>query len=374
MFKLIKKLVVIALLGIVGLILFKAQGRPTQLIPYPYTIKSNNLTPPPDLEEADVLILGDTMGLSFGPYQELLVKTASQGLARELKVVNWAWTNEGLHRTLAKLKSLPKLPKVVLYFGGSDELKETPFYIDSHKEILRNFELYSKPRVATAVTLLPVTSRLLFLSHPLKVIDEFEAATREKKPDVYQKKLEIHYKLFELELSDFVAHVRKMGSTPLLMTYPINLELRPKEVCNNSQDGQIAALLSQKEAMIKAKKYKEAYADLKKLASDLIANADAWYLLGVAAKNLGNRNDAIHAFTRAQTFDCDSIYSGPVFNAIVRKIANERGVFLIDFDRMMEGIFERGDLFLTDRFPQNIFYQALAKDTAKVFRQVFDLN
>lgn len=374
MFKLVKKILLALMVVIIALVVIKARGRPTQVVPYPYIIKINDLKPPEGTEQADVLILGDTMGLSFGPYQEILVNTASQGLAADLKVVNWSWTNEGLHRSLAKLKSLASLPKVVLYFGGSDELRERPFIPQAGKEILRNFELYANPRIATAVTLLPVTSRLIYQSHPMKEISEFVAAELEKDPQAHQRNLEIHYKIFELELKDFVTHTRSLGSIPLLMTYPINLQTTPRQVCNNTQTTQVVSQLEQKAAQLKQRRFKEAYADLSELAPGLVANADAWYMLGIAAQSMGLREEALQALTKAKMFDCDALTSGPVFNAIMRKVSQETGVFLIDFDKMMEGQYGRNELFLSDRFPQTLYYQALARDTAKVIRQVFDLK
>lgn len=374
MFKLVKKILLALLVAVIALVVIKARGRPTQVVPYPYVINIKDLNPPEGTEQADVLILGDTMGLSFGPYQEILVNTASQGLAADLKVVNWSWTHEGLHRSLAKLKSLARLPKVVLYFGGSDELKERPFIPTESKEILRNFELYANARIATAVTLLPLTSRLIYQSHPMKEIGEFKAAELEKDPQIHQRNLEIHYKIFEHELKDFVGHARSKGSIPLLMTYPINLQITPRQVCNNTQTTEVVSQLEQKKAQLNQQRFKEAYADLSELAPALVANADAWYMLGIAAQSMGRREEALQALTKAKMFDCDPLSSGPVFNAIMRKVSQETGVFLIDFDKMMEGQYGRSELFLSDRFPQNLYYQALAKDTAKVIRQVFDLK
>jgi len=40
----------------------------------------------------------------------------------------------------------------------------------------------------------------------------------------------------------------------------------------------------------------------------------------------------------------------------------------------MEGQFGRNELFLSERFVQNLYYQALSKETAKVIRQIFDIK
>ncbi len=352
---------------------WKAKDRPTQVMPYPYINNINNLVPPEGISTADILIIGDTMGLSLGPYQDIIVSQVSQGLATPIKIVNWSWTGEGLHRTLIKLKSLERLPKVVLYFGGSDELKETPFIPSARPLILKNFELFNHPKVATALTLAPPLSRLIYQNHPMKVIGEFEPSERERDPTIYQKNLEIHFKLFELELNDLIKTVRNKGSTLLLMSAPINLEAEPHEVCNNAQTMETVNFLEQKKAQIKQRRFKEAYQDLSETAPGLVANADAWYLLGIAAKNLGRREEAISALKKAQTFDCDPVAAGPAFNGIMRQVANQSGTFLIDFELMLQGQFMRNELFLSERFVHNIYYQALAKDTAKILKQVFDL-
>ena len=206
------------------------------------------------------------------------------------------------------------------------------------------------------------------------MIGEFTPSVRERDPEVFQKTLEVHYKLFELELQDFIATVRKAGSTSLLITAPINLEYPPHAVCNNTQSTQTVEFLEQKRAQLKQRRFKEAYTDLKETAQNLIANADAWYLLGMAAKNMGKREEAIEYLKKAQTFDCMPTASGPVFNGIMRKVAKETGTFLIDFEMMLEGQFGRNELFLSERFVHNIYYRALATDTAKVIRQVFDIK
>lgn len=373
LFKILKKLTLLLGILVVAAVVWKGKDRPTQVLPYPYISNINNLTPPNGHESADVLIVGDTMGLALGPYQELLVARASEGLANPIKVVNWAWTNEGLHRTLIKLKSLKTLPKLVIYFGGSDELKETPFVPKAYKLILKNFELYSKPKIATALTLVPPLSRLIYQTHPMKEIAEFEAAERERDSEIFQKNMEIHFKLFELELEELVKYVRSKGSTLVMMSAPINLEFPPHAVCNNAQTMDTVNFLEQKEAQIKQKRFKEAYQDLKEVSTSLVGNAQAWYLFGIAAKNLGRREEAIDALKRAQLFDCEPNASGPAFNGIMRKVASQTGTFLIDFELMMQSQFMRNDLFLSERFVQNIYYQALVKDMAKIIRQVFDL-
>lgn len=373
MFKFLKKLFLILGLVVVAAVVWKAKDRPQQVMPYPYISDINNLSPPEGLDSADVLILGDTMGLSLGPYHELIVSKTSEGLVNPIKLVNWSWTNEGLHRTLAKLKSLKKLPKIIIYFGGSDELKETPFIPSASKLILQNFKLYEGPKVATAVTLVPFLSRLVYLNHPMKVIGEFGPAEKERDPAIYQKNLEIHYKLFELELMELVQIARAKGSTLIMMTAPINLEQPPHAVCNNTQSVETVNYLDQKRAQIKQRRFKEAYADLKETAPTLVANAEAWYLLGIAAKNLGFREEAIATLKKAQIFDCEPVASGPAFNGIMRKVARKSGTFLIDFELMMQGQFMRNELFLSERFVHNIYYQALARDMAKILRQTFDL-
>ncbi len=373
MFKFLKKLLLILGLVVVAAVVWKTKDRPQQVVPYPYISNINNLAPPEDIDSADVLILGDTMGLSLGPYQDLIVSKTSEGLATPIKIVNWSWTNEGLHRTLIKLKSLKQLPKVVIYFGGSDELKETPFVPQASQIILKNFKLYDHPKIATAVTLVPYLSRLIYLNHPMVTLEDFSPAQKEREASIYQKNLEIHYKLFELELMELVQLTRAKGSTLLMMTAPINLEQPPHAVCNNTQSVETVNFLDQKRAQIKQKRFKEAYGDLKETAPSLVANAEAWYLLGMAAKNLGFREEAIAALKKAQSFDCEPEASGPVFNGIMRKVANQTGTFLIDFELMMQGQFMRNELFLSERFVHNMYYQALARDMAKVLRQVFDL-
>ena len=79
------------------------------------------------------------MGHNLNAYLPSLIKDISSNLAEVIKVFNWSRKNEGMHRTLSKIKSLKNLPEIIIYHGGSEEFFEKTFFIKDKKTILAIF-------------------------------------------------------------------------------------------------------------------------------------------------------------------------------------------------------------------------------------------
>ena len=128
-------LIIIVLIGAYTVYLYKSV--PIMTVPYPYLFKDINLSEEiKKAEEADILIIGDKMGKSLDRFIPKTIKKLSINLKSPLKYYNWSRNNEGLHRTLFKIKSLKTIPPVTIYLGSNSEFYEN--YKKNLDELLKN--------------------------------------------------------------------------------------------------------------------------------------------------------------------------------------------------------------------------------------------
>ena len=64
------------------------------------------------------------MGSALQRFLPEMIERLSKDLNEPIKIYNWSKPNEGLHRTISKLKSLKKLPPMVIFHGASQEFFE----------------------------------------------------------------------------------------------------------------------------------------------------------------------------------------------------------------------------------------------------------
>ena len=112
-----KKFLLISLIIsiIFGLKVYKKyEKNPVNITPYPFHIVEDYKKQIPIVERASVVIVGDQMGHNLNTYLPSLIKDISSNLAEVIKVFNWSRKNEGMHRTLSKIKSLKNLPEIII--------------------------------------------------------------------------------------------------------------------------------------------------------------------------------------------------------------------------------------------------------------------
>ena len=374
MWKKIKLLFLTLLTILVVLFAYKYKITPTQIIPYPYLINVKNIEGSLEAASSNVLIVGDRMGVALDKYIPELIKDTSAELKDPLKIYNWSRSNEGLHRSIDKLKKLDSLPSVVIFHGASEELYEKKFYISQKDIITKNMALYEDDAILTMIMTAPFISKYLYTPIKYIVLGDYpkqDSSTYTGKQK--QDRLEIAFKIFEKEVIEFIQYVKSKDSKLIIMTTPINLETEPKSVCENAKTQTMEDYQKDIELMISEGNKKKAYLKAKELAKISLTNAKSHYLYGNVSLDLGRFKEAREQLTMAAAYDCTQWRINIVFNKILEKIAKRNNVELVDFDMLVNQNLGRDTLFLDPIFPQVIYYQRALNEIKKLIRKSFNL-
>lgn len=371
--KLLIKLITISLIVIVAYLAWVYQNGQTAINPLPYNFKTQVFEGLPAAEEAHILFVGDRMGASLDPYLELINKSLDKKLKEPLRVYNWSRNGEGLHRTLAKLKTLNKYPQVVIYLGGGQEFEERRFYLSESSAILENFLRSQDERMLSIIMTAPVMSRFLYLPHKRVVFDEFIAETEEMDAMQIQSRISTTFQIFRFEMQEMIRLLKSQKSHLILTTQPINLDIPPKKICDNAQTS--TQRVEQKDivALLQADRTKEAYARSKALVENSVGNALNFYLKGQSAKALGQYQEAMGNLQLATIFDCQLWRASPLLNEMIGQFAKKEDLFLVDFNQLLNQNFGEDELFLGELYPQHLYYQRFINEVLAKITQILAL-
>lgn len=345
---------------------------PESQIPYPYVMKSFNNTP--DIDNAPIIIIGDRLGKRLASFKELISEKISQNLSSKVKIIDLTENGEGLHRTIHKIKQLPRLPLITIYLGGSEEYFEQKFQTKDIDKILFNFKLYDDDRVKTLLMIFPILSRLLYQNvtyHQFgeKIIEDNNNYTDQ----TIQKRNIIQFKVFEQELNELFSFIKDKGSYLIALTQPINIDIPPKKTCEGSIDELSKDMLINATELIKKKDYKAAYTITKELVLIAPANAKIHYIHGEVAKKLGLIKEAIYSLEMASAYDCKQWHGNPVFNKILSKIAVQNEVLVLDFQKIVYDQWNQNILFMDEIYPQNLYYEKASEALASKIKKLLKL-
>ena len=354
---------------------------PTQTIPYPYFFDphAQNSSLEAQLEEkaaqSQILIVGDRMAKDFERFEESLSQEVSKKLSTPLKVASIGVVNEGLHRTLNRLKMLKKVPKIIIYLGGSQELYEQKFYPAEERRIKKNFELYQNPKLRTLIHLWPTFSKFIYLSYKRLTLGPTPVEI-EKNLDgsKFQRTAELSFILYQTELSELIHWAQEKEIHLVFITTPINLEIRPKLVCENAISEEILAAQEKILEFIKISDFKSAYASLQKIMPLSPGNAMGHFLNGFVSKKLGNYEQAMRELELASAYDCLPWRSTPVFNSIILSKARDYEINAINFHQLIYEDWDKNILFSSEIFPQDLYYQKLVKEIAHKLAPILGTN
>ncbi len=371
---LIKAIFLLLPISIVFFIIYKYKTVPTQVIPYPYLLQTEDNIPKKAIGQAHVLIVGDRMGKALERFTPELITNLSKDLKEPIKVFNWSENREGLHRTLAKLKSLKKIPPIIIYHGASEEFYEKKFNIENRKIILENFKKFNNDKISSAIMTFPLLSKFIYtppsyqkLTHlPKKDPSDYDAFKK-------QIRMELTYKIYELEINEMIDYTRSKDSNLIIITTPINLTVKPKEVCENSSSKTIEDIQKVFFKKIKEEQFKAIYAQVKNLSIESIGNAMSQYLYGIVALKLHKYDEAKKALIKAEAFDCKRWRSSHIFNNIVTARAKRNSINLIDFNHMVNLNLGRDILFQDEIYPQHLYYQQLFNLLEAKIRKAYKL-
>lgn len=378
MFKKILLIVVFLLLAAGGYLYRSYSAKRALITPFPYSFNTNahNALEKeiPLASSAKILIVGDRMGENLSVYTPGIIDELAKSFKAPPQIYNWSRPHEGLHRTLFKLKSLKKLPSIIIYHGASSELFEKTFSVKDYGAINKNFAAYDDEKMISLIITFPWLSKIIYRPmdyYELGAIKEYQ--NRLPGPQKMQEK-EISFKLFDYELREMIDLVKDKKSNLILITTPLNLEIHPLETCSQSTSNTVIELQQELEEMIKQGNFKSAYPKILELANETYGNAKSFYLLGKASMGMGDLPQARQALQRASVFDCANWRGNAVYNAIMKNQATKRQVMLIDFDQSMAGALSQDGLFSDDLFPQNVFYQNMIAELLENLKKILSVN
>lgn len=381
----LKKLVIFTFLLIAGAsayIYWSYSAKRTLITPYPYTFSSqydqefmkNHASEIKEAENSMILIVGDRMGLSLNPY----LKNLQQEFVGKLKtlpsIYNWSSENEGVFRTLYKLKKLKRMPSIIIYFGASSEAFEQKFDIADKKAIINNFKIFDDEKLISLIITFPWLSKIFYNDLKYFSMQKFSFYKNNLPAQQKLEEKEVSFKIFEYEIKEMIDLVKDKNSTLVFVTTPLNLEVEPKEVCSHSTFNDIVALQQEIAGEIKEGFFKSAYPKALELSRVSVSNANSFYLLGKSALGLGDIKVAREALLNATVYDCNTWRGNAVYNAIIKQKASINLVQVIDFDQFMTSQLSKEGLFFDDIFPQPLFYQNIVKELGVGLKKILNVN
>jgi tetratricopeptide (TPR) repeat protein len=185
---------------------------------------------------------------------------------------------------------------------------------------------------------------------------------------------EVAFKLFNYELRELIEVTKDKKSNLILITTPINLEVRPKETCLHSTTNNVVELQQEIENLLKEGNFKQAYPKALELSNETFSNAQSFYLLGRANMGLGNLAEARMNLSKASIFDCANWRGNAIYNSIMKSVAKKHQIRLIDFDQYLSSSLSKDGLFIDEIFPQNIFYQTMLKELQVNIKNILSVD
>jgi hypothetical protein len=372
----LKKFILITLiifLILIGGVVFLLSQKPVLITPFTYQLNEKVMTGLKEAETSDLLIIGDRMGLYLNSFLGPLKDEIKTELKKDLRVYNWSREKEGLHRTINKIKSMKRLPPLIIYHGGSYEWFDKKFDYKEKNKILYNFEQFADEKIISSIITFPDLSRAIY-----KKITLFPLGPLNNKEKVIQESnfemKEIEYLYYQEELRQLVDYIKQKKSNIILITTPINILVPPRESCPNTSSNTIVEIQQEIEGLIKEGNFKLAYNKATQLEKESLANARTYYLLGMTAKQNYELKIARNAFTKANVFDCYNWRSNSVFNSIIVKTANHFQAQVLDFETEITNAQLQDDsVFFDEIFPQNLYYNNLIKELTVSVKKFFNI-
>ena len=329
--------------------------------PYPYLMEKISFEGLEEANQADILIIGDRMGEKLTSHISPLLEKTGGKFRKSLNLYNWSRPREGLHRTLAKLRSLSQWPSLVIYHGASEEYYEKKIHLEEQKKILQNFQYRENEIIYSLVILFPPLSRIIY--HPVEIMRLNEKIIPDEtlytSMDI-QKKMEAIFKIFQYEMEQLVDLARSNKSRLLFLTTPLNLNLAPKKICHHSITSSIVAEQQKIANFLQGRDSQQAWEHALALTKKSIGNARSFFLASQAAKALGHDKKARDYGNVATSFDCETWRGNAVFNAIIQKSALTHQIPLLDFNYLVNRNFAE-ESFFDEIFPADFHYQKLGE-------------
>lgn len=377
--KILSFLKLILLLSIAGIVAFcglRYFNNTPQTYPYPYKVADV-----PGEEAAlagisDILIVGDSAGKQIKPFLKDFKEQADKLIDKPLTIYNWASSGETLAQTLAKIKALQKLPLIIIYHGGLDEMDQLRFRLPELPTFLKNLELVKQGPLMSAVLTFPPLGRILF--HPIKkqIIPLVKGDTQPVKgypkdlsSTASLKVLEAIYSIYSWEAKEFFSYLRHRDARLWFVPQAYNIKVPPTKTCESATSKEIEKDLDKAQEFLLQSQFKDAFSIVNKVIRENKTHARAYYTMGNLLSKRGDFSEAKRAYYQAMIYDCGLNRSNPIFLRILMEQAEKNDFTIIDFNRQVTNSVGQNVLFRGLREPQEIYYQNLVNDLLNQFKK-----
>jgi hypothetical protein len=366
-----------ALLLGTAFLVYKASLKPTMITPYPYIIDPDFKIMGSDLrsaEKSQILIVGDQLGLHLSLFLPILESSFKDQFKTAPSIYNWSKENEGLHRTLYKLKALQKIPSIVIYHSGNSENFEKKFNINESDKIYYNFNLKNNETIESFIFTFPFISKFLFKNIERIVIPGILPKISNNK-NITIKEKELSFKIYEEEFQELLNLIKKNKSKLIVITTPLNLLLPPNHSCNETETYTTLILEKEIKEDLDSGNFKLAYQKSLELTKENKIRALGFYYLGIAAKNLSEIKTARESLQLAQIYNCSNEFGNQVYNSLMKKISTKADIQIIKFDETITNLQLTNDgVFMDEQFPQNLNYEQIVNELAQILHQYYKLS
>ncbi len=341
------------------------------IYPYPYQPIKIIDSERQQAEKADILVLGDGATLDLKPHLELFQKETKAFLRKPPIIYHWGARGENLAHALAKVKSLKKMPMVIIYHGGLDELNRARLAPKALSPIIKNVKRAQNDETLSTILSFPITSRLIYEPHIKVPLDNRATGYQTDLPTrTILKTMEMLYTFYRWEAKEFANTIKLKDGRLWFIPQAYNLMERPVRSCTG--DSEIENNLLKLEDMLQKGRSKVAINGLKEILKLESAHAGIYYTLGKAFLAQGNFTKAKRAFYQSLIYDCGLKRSNPLFLKILMEEIEDKNFKVIDFNRMVTSNLGRRLLFESSRTPQRIYYEALTKKLVKDFKELIE--
>lgn len=339
--------------------------------PYPFVFQDEK----PIAFDAPILIVGDSMAKRVATFKTQLARKISTNLNSPIKIESLSFRGSNSHRVLHMLKRLSRLPLIVIFLSNTDENYEDLFNQKDEKKIVHNLDLHKNDYLKSLLMIFPAISKLVYTPISYKVLSSQITAPKEKRSEEdYLERMEILYKLYEATLDNFFGYLKKRASIVIPVTTPLNLKTPPKKSCYGSIDRAANPQIDQLIHLLKQEDYKSAFNLSEELVLLYPNNAKLLYYHSQVLYKLNRFSQAHHYGEMAITFDCGNQRGSPIFNAILKKMANKHNYIFFDYHRFLADESSKNYTFVDEVYPQDFYLEKLTDILAQKIQKMLKLD
>lgn len=356
-------------------LLYDRISAPIQIYPYPYQFNTKQAVVNNEAQESDILIIGDRMGEALTPYLNSMTTELSTGLVDDIKIYNWSQEFEGIHRSLRKIRSLKKLPKLIIYHGASTEYYEQKINAKYYLDIKKNFSLASNDIILSLIMVIPWLSKYIYTPYPHNILTDKVIRNKQKYKDIdKQKLLEVSFQMYNFELIELIQEVIDRNSIIIFITTPLNFSIAPKGICESNQTTENAEIIDKIKKLQEDRDFKQADILSQKLLTIYPTDPLAHFYKSKSSLKLGDITESKQHSSFSTVYDCQSWRGNSVYNSIMMKNIKDFDLNFVDFYKQLQDYGHSDTLFLDDLYPQNIYYKEMFTDLNIIIKKQLRLK